>query len=428
MSLKRILFVSMLIIAMMSVTLLSAATKKVTLRLAWWGNPTRDERTMKVVELYMAKNPGVTIETETTGWASYWDKLGSQAAARNLPDIIQQDYTYITGYANKKLLLDLSSYVISKKIDLTGVADTFTSGGKVNGKLYGISLGTNAVCFILDPAVIAKAGLTAPGPNWTMSDFEKMATTIFQKTGVQIPVFSPTDPKVQFNDWVRQNNELFFNKEGTAVGFKAPILVEFFQTQLRLLKSGVMTKPDISFMQVTPQESPLTKGQEWQTMVWSNQVVMTQAPMNRPISVVLLPKIANSKKSGTFLKPSMFFSVTNTSANKEEAVKFLNFFINDIEANKILLAERGIPIVPKVREALKGIVDPINKQIFEFIDLAGNKNSSSIDPADPVGSGEVLKIFRTIDQEVLYGTTSPKDGADKFIKQANIVLAKNKTK
>src|SRR5512138_523396 len=140
MSLKKILFILTLVFLMLTETSLFAA-KKVTLRLAWWGNPTRDERTLKVVDLYMSKNPDVTIEIETTGWAGYWDKLGSQAAARNLPDIIQQDYTYITGYANKKLLLDLSSYVMSKKINLTGVPDTFTSGGKVNGKLYGISLG-----------------------------------------------------------------------------------------------------------------------------------------------------------------------------------------------------------------------------------------------------------------------------------------------
>lgn len=74
------------------------------------------------------------------------------------------------------------------------------------------------------------------------------------------------------------------------------------------------------------------------------------------------------------------------------------------------------------------MVDPVNKQIFEFIEQVGNKNSSPIDPADPAGAGEVLKVFRTIDQEVLYGSTSPKDAAAKFMKQANEILAKNKQK
>ena len=122
----------------------------------------------------------------------------------------------------------------------------------------------------------------------------------------------------------------------------------------------------------------------------------------------------------------MFFSVANSSKNKEEAVKFVNYFMNDIEANKVLLAERGIPIIPGVRSVLKGMVDPVNRQVFDYIELVGKKNASPIDPADPAGAGEVLKAFRTIDQEVLYGTTAPQAAADKFIKQANEILAKNK--
>jgi multiple sugar transport system substrate-binding protein len=258
---------------------------------------------------------------------------------------------------------------------------------------------------------VAKAGLTLPGPSWTMADYEKMAATIFKKTGVQVPVYVGTDPKVGFNDWLRQNNQTFFNVvDGSSLGFAdTKLLMEFYNSQLRLLKAGVMTKPDISFGQFTPEEAKLTKGEEWTIDAWSNQVVMTQAPMKRPIYITTLPKIVNSKKPGTYLKPSMFFSVTKTSENKEEAMKFLNFFMNDIEANKVLLAERGIPIVQKVRDSLKTMVDPINKQIFEYIDLVGNKNSSPIDPADPAGAGEVLKAFRTIDQEVLFGTTERKN-------------------
>jgi multiple sugar transport system substrate-binding protein len=416
------------LLAMMLVASSLSAQSKVTLRLAWWGNPTRDARTIQVAEMYMKLHPEVTIETETTGWAGYWDKLGSQAAARNLPDIIQQDYAYITQYAQKDLLLDLTPYIQAKKLDLTGVPDTFTSGGKVDGKLFGVSLGTNAVCLLIDPAVFEKAGLELPKSTWTMADFEKLANAITAKTGIQTPVFSSTDPKVWFNDWLRQNNQTFFNvKDGASLGFSdTKLLVEFYESQLRMLKSKAMTPPDVSFGQTTPDESRLTKGQEWNLLVWSNQVVSTQAPMKRPVFVTLLPKIAASKQPGTFLKPSMFFSVTKGSENKDEAIKFVNYWMNDLEANKVLLAERGIPIIQKVRDSLKGSVDPINKQIFEYIDLVGNKNSSPIDPADPVGAGEVLKAFRTIDQEVLFGTTAPQAGAEKFIKQANEILAKNK--
>ena len=63
----------------------SAAAGAVELRLAWWGNPTRDERTLKAVDLFLQRNPNVTIEPETTGWGGYWDRINTQAAAGNLP-------------------------------------------------------------------------------------------------------------------------------------------------------------------------------------------------------------------------------------------------------------------------------------------------------------------------------------------------------
>ncbi|MCL6590760.1 MAG: extracellular solute-binding protein [Firmicutes bacterium] len=404
-----------------------SAPDKVTLRLAWWGNPTRDARTLKVVELYMAKNPNVTIETETTSWAGYWDKLATQAAANNLPDIIQQDYAYITQYAQKDLLLDLGPAVRAKKINLANVPDTFISGGKVNNKLYGISLGTNAFCLYYDPAVLQKAGVPAPAPNWTWRDFEKMAVEIYSRTGVQTLPLSATDPKVAFENMIRQTGKPFFNKYGTGLGFTDPqLLIEFYDLQLRLLKANALIKPDLAFVATTPQESPFAKGLSWVQFCWSNQVVSEQAAANRPIAISLLPRIANPKRPGTFLKPSMFFSVSKASANKDEAVKFINYFINDLEANQILLAERGIPIIPKIRDALMDIMPPVNRQIFEFINLAGNNNASPIDPADPPGASEVLKIFRTIDQEVLYGATSAKEAAAKFMAQANEILGKNK--
>ncbi|HYH02047.1 MAG TPA: extracellular solute-binding protein, partial [Bacillota bacterium] len=219
---RRILLTGLALVMLISMVGTGLAAPKVTLRLAWWGNPTRDARTLKVVQMYMAKNPNVTIETETTGWAGYWDKLATQAAANNLPDIIQQDYSYITQYTQKKLLLDLTPYVRSKKINLTGVPAVFTSGGKVKNKLYGVALGTNAWGIVYDPAVLSKAGVAAPKANWTWADFEKIATEIYKKTGVQTIPFSTTDPRVMYENIVRQTGKSFFAPNGTALGFKDP--------------------------------------------------------------------------------------------------------------------------------------------------------------------------------------------------------------
>lgn len=428
MVLKRILLVVLAVAVILSLSMTSLAASKVTLRVAWWGNPTRDARTLEVIKLYMAKNPNVVIEPEYTAWAGYWDKLATQAAANNMPDVMQHDYAYLLQYVNKGLMADLTPYIKSKTINLTGVDASFLTGGMVKRKYYGVSLGTNAIGFAYDPAVLAKAGLLPPKPDWTWADLEKMAITINEKTGVKMIPFGTTDPRVVFENWIRQTGKSFYNtKDGSSLGFTDPKpLIEYYEMQLRLLKAGVLLKPDSAFVTLTADEGHMAKGIVWSDFLWSNQLVMQTNANKRPTNFTLLPRIAKSKRPGTFLKPSMFFSITKNSANKDEAAKFINFFLTDLEANKILLAERGIPIIPAVRDSLKAAVGPADRQVFDFIDLVGNKNASPIDPPDPPNSGEVLKIFRTALQEVLYGTLTPKDAATKFMKDANAILAKNK--
>ena len=43
----------------------------------------------------------------------------------------------------------------------------------------------------------------------------------------------------------------------------------------------------------------------------------------------------NAKDSGLWLKPGMFFSVSETSKVKEECAKFINWFVNSNEANSL---------------------------------------------------------------------------------------------
>lgn len=398
---------------------------KIELRLAWWGNPTRDERTLKVVELYQQKFPNVTIEPETIGWGGYWDRLNTQVAARNLPDIMQHDYAYMLQWVSRKQLTDLTPYVQNGTINLSGVDESYLSGGRVDGKLYGVNLGSNAVCFVYDPAVLAKAGVAEPKQNWTWADFERIAIEVYKKTGVQTLPFFTTDPKVGFDNWIRQTGKSFYAPDGKSLGFTdSAELIAFFDIQLRLKAAGALVNPEKAFINVTPQEGDFAMGTSWVTYLWSNQVVAEAAAAKRPIKIMLPPRIEKSVRPGTFLKPSMFFSIPEMSTNKEAAAKFINFFISDTEANKILLGERGVPIIPAVRETVKAAVDPVMGQVFDYIGLVGNGNASPIDPPDPTASGEVLKLFRDTTQAVLLGLLSSSQGADTIMKQANAILAK----
>src|SRR5262249_23097491 len=132
-------------------------TTPVELRVAWWGSQDRHNRTTKVIELFQKKYPQIKVSFEFAGWLDYWTKMTTQAAGRNLPDVMQQDYAYVTEWSSRSLLLPLEDYVKSGVLDLRDVADELLRPGLVGGKLIGINLGTNAQCWVLDLDAFKKA-------------------------------------------------------------------------------------------------------------------------------------------------------------------------------------------------------------------------------------------------------------------------------
>ena len=144
----------------------SSGPEPVTLRIAWWGSQPRHDYTLQVIEMYQQANPHVKIEPEYASWDDYWKRLAPQAAAGNLPDILQMDLSYITQYAGNGQLEDLTPY-LNKEIDVSDVSESALSGGRLGDKLYGFNLGVNALQVHYDPALLQKIGLDKLPDDWT---------------------------------------------------------------------------------------------------------------------------------------------------------------------------------------------------------------------------------------------------------------------
>src|SRR5690606_3132001 len=128
---------------------------------------------------------------------------------------------------------------------------------------------------------------------------------------------------------------------------------------------------------------PLVTGEAAMGYFHSNQIVTVwnAAGADRNIVLYQLPRWAGGQPAN-YIKPSQFWSITSTSAHPEEAAKFIDFFSNSIEANEILLAERGVPISSAVREALIPLLGRAQVEMFEYLERVEADNSP-IRPPDP---------------------------------------------
>lgn len=394
--------------------------KDVTLRIAWWGGQPRHDYTMKVIEMYKAKNPHVTIEMEYANYDDYWKKLAPQAAANELPDIIQIDTQNYSQYAGRKQLADLTPY-LNNQIDVSDISQNAIDGGKLGEGLYGFNLGVNALGFNYDPALLKKAGIDSIPENWTWDDYVGMAA---KAKAAGLFIDNGMRPEVFFGYYLRTFGKTLFNAEGTGLGYEDDkLFTDFFGMLSKLVIDGAVPSPDVLAQIKGAEDSHLVLNQGIGVWQWSNQYVGLQQVANRPLAIA--PMVGPEMTKGLFLKPSMFFSVSEHSKVKEEAAKFISFFVNDIEANKLILGDRGVPVSSKVKEALKEVSTEAQIQVYDYVAWAEN-NSTPMDPADPIGSAEVFKSLTSLAEQMNYNKIKPEDAAKKFRDEATSILKKNK--
>jgi multiple sugar transport system substrate-binding protein len=402
--------------------------KPVTLNITWWGSQTRHDYTAKLLEMYTQKVPNVKFEATPAGWDGYFDKMAAQAAGGSMPDIVQMDYLYIANYTKNNALVDLTPFVSDKTLDLSDVDQTMSNTGIINGKLTGAVLSSTAFTLAINPEVFSKAGVALPSANWKWSDFEQAMLTIKEKTGAFGMAANLQSDTNILSYWVRQYGKTLYDPDGTKLGYDDDqIFIDYINMVNRLTKAKAIPSPD-EWMQIASmgkEAQPVVTGEGGSTFEWANFPVIVEK--TNPNIMTVIPPYADNGTKALWIKPGMFFSVAQTSKYQKEAAAFISWFINDIEANKVINTERGIPVASKVREALKANLTPKQKGMFEYMDVAV-QHSAKTDPAEPAGGGEVSKAMADQMSLVLYDKATPEQAAADFRAKANEILARNAAK
>lgn len=398
--------------------------EQIELRMAWWGSQARHDRTLKVIDLFQQEHPNIKITSEYGNFDDHWTKLATQASGGNLPDIIQQDYSKIEEWVSRGQLLALDSFVQAGQLDLSSVTEEQLSGGKIDGKLYGVNLGTNALTVLYDPALFEQAGVAVPNADWTWTDFEQAANQIHEKLGIYgVEGFYNAE---FFKLWLKEHGEWIYNEDGTGLGYDDDKLAaDFFQVLLDMQESGAMPSRefDASRGVVGLEDSLIVSKQAAMLMLWSNQTAaIATATPDRDLALTQTPSI-QSGVEGIYLKPSMFFSIAASSQHPAEAAMFVDYFLTSEAANEVLAAERGVPIVPAVREALQPSLPPIQQKIFDYISQV-EKTAAPIDPPDPATHGKLISdVYNPLIDQLLYKQITPQEAATQFREQAGAILA-----
>lgn len=395
--------------------------ENITLRVAWWGGQPRHDYTLEVIELFEKKYPNIHVEAEYANWDDYWKRLAPMAAANQLPDIVQMDLLYLIPYSD--MLEDLTPYTKQDIIQTESINKSILSGGEVGQNLYGFPLGFNAPAVIIDPELLTSAVDQFPDSNWSWNDFEKIALEVHKEKKIY-GTNGMKPPEVFFAYYLRTNGESLYNPNGTGLGYEDDqLFIDYFEMQLRLLEQGALPRPDVTEQIKGTEDDLLVTQQSPMTWAYSNLTISYMETLNRSLELIAPP--GPGQDSGLTLRPSMLFSMSKSSKHKEAAALFINFFINDVEANKIIKGERGVPVSTKVAEEIDKELSEEQKKVFDYVNQVID-NTSIVEKADPLGSIEVVRLLQDVSDQILFKKITPQEGAQAFRSEANKILERNK--
>lgn len=390
----------------------------VEIRFTWWGGDSRHEVTNAAIDEFEAENPNITVVRDFGGFDGYLDKVTTQYAGKNSPDVIQLYNDVLREFSSRGQLFDLNEAVEAGNLSLDGWPQDVIDMNTIDGSLNALTFGVSTHAFVFDEVKSAELGVDIPEPGYTWDDLADYATAITAASGGSTYGVTDLSQGYQvFEVWAKQQGEEFLDADGLA--FSQDTLEDFWQYWADLRASGGATTPDITTEYFGTPYDAVIAGVATSTFMFANQYAGVQASMPNTLAIDRMPSEADDP--GQYLRAAMNLTVSSQSKHPQEAAKLVDFLLNSEAANELLGIDRGLPTNANVVAAATGNVDEITAKANAIIESVRENGSPAPVPA-PTGAAAVNTLFQEFAQQVQFGQKSVEDAAAEFIAQASSEL------
>lgn len=410
-----------------------ATAGEIELNFAWWGNQVRDEVTKNAADFFTENYPNVTFNLNTQSWGNYWSLISTYSANNDLPDVMQQDYAYIEQYVEAGDLLDLTPYVESGALDLSNVPQNIIDTGKVGDGIYAVCAGVNAPALVYNKTLTDSLGITVSN-NMTWDEFAELSRKIYTENGagVKYGEGNGENPLVYYARGL--GHTAMWDASGMLV--TAEEMTGYYQRLMDGVAEGWIFDTDklAGVNTVDMAQDPLVYGtssdvRTWCAFCFSNQIAAYQAAANADgIELGITTWPSTDPVASNYMKPSQFFAVTTDTKNADLAVAFLNYLINDVEANKLLRAERGVPASSAVAAAIADEViknDATYGAVVDYLAFVENNSSAIFGPLPSYAGTAQTEVIQMLSEECLMKEPSmtAEEAAQTLIEMTNDIAS-----
>lgn len=390
----------------------AVAEDEVQLRFSWWGGDERHEATLATMAAYEAKNPGVKLVGEYSGFDGYLEKLVTQLAGGTAPDIIQIDYAYLeTLWSVSENFVNFADQSI---VDISGMSESLLAGvTSSNGLAIGLPTGLNFSIIYVNKTLADAAGIELG--HWTWDELFANAKKLREYNPNAYIALGGTNPnRSLFEPYLLNLSGQKLVNDDYTLGFTAEHATEAFRFMKRCYDEGVLFPLE--------DEAVGTYG-NYQAYDWLNGNILClpdyssgeTAAKGSMENVVAMPFWGDSEadNTGIMMRPTNMIAVNAKSPNVEEALKFVNYFFNDVEAIDILKLVRSIPstdlAISRMNEL--GLVDADTMEAANWAaDHKGGAGQNIISTNE-----ELERIEGDFISGVYYGDYTPEEAGEAFV-------------
>ena len=405
----------------------AGGAQQVNLRFGWWGNDDRHDRTIKAIELYESRNPNIKIEPEPRGQSDR-QKIAAELAGGNIADISQLNSPWMYDFtAGVDFFVDLSTK--SSILDMTAFDRTFIRENcYYNGRLLALPLGFNYLTAYVDKYLADRFNIPTDlnSTSWTWEDFRNIGRTVHAQDPRYYFAIISNASMLEFivRPYLAQRTgKQLVDQDTYTLNITRADLVDAFTYVTSLFTEGVTlpvqeANPHSTWTNTKWINREIVSHIQW-TSLYDAVVAEFKAPHVPAIGVVPIAK--DAKNTGVVIQPQALIGVSNKSRGIDEAVRFVSWFLNDLDAGRILATTRSIPISSRVQEMLvrENLID---KNLQDAITWTTARQG--IVPNIVSTNAEIIETLTTAIEKVSLDASTVNDAADQAMRQIEDILGR----
>ena len=380
------------------------------------------KNTVDVLDLYEKKFPSITISTEFTNYGPYTEKLATQVAGGNPPDLMSTNADLMGQYSRRKILLELDEFV-PKVVDLSDYAEGTLQGNTIDGHLYGIPNDCVAVTVVYDTTAFEKAKVKVPQQMWTWEEYEKVSNDISKALGGDF--YGTEDGARSYTTcdmFLRGRRKEFYTPEG-GLGFDKDDLAEWYGFWDRLRRNGAAPPAEVQALANTDNvaDTGLIAGRAAMLPQLTDAWYGLQNLTTKPLGLHMLP---NGFTEAELEQHHYAYAGNSSSVSREteyadQVMQVVRFMHNDPEGVAIYYRGSGlVPASARARAELRLEASPVDGQVLDYMDLILDGTAK---PRNP-GVNEVSEMLGRVYEDVAFERVGIDEAVDRFFSEAEAAL------